>query len=275
MLRAMAAFSVLLLLAGCSPGPMLGIMSPDAIGTRYLKLQNSSKGYVAFRVSIPGAEPLVTPAMGPGAEMMYEMSARFGTLCPEWLRVEMAAYARVHPHLSPLEDETLEGEPYASFAVELVPVRHYGCSVDVSWVSLDSTIECEVLEVDEAGAAIGFQAGWITPQRQLGLHLDDPPLPTAAPLFPLNGRLVNLHNQPLAGVEILLPQLDASVLTDVQGRFSVLRPAGVYLLEPVLPGIDVSPAVRTFSHFSDEQVPIEFIALTEAIPAEPAAGEQP
>lgn len=275
MLRATVAFSTLLL-AGCvgSSGPLLGIMSPDAIGARYLSLRNASKGYVVFRILVPGAEPLITPVMGPGAERMHEMGSTFGTLCPEWLRVEMAAYTRLHPEVSPLENETLAPDPYASCAIDLVPSLHYGCSADVSWVNLDNTIECSVLEVDEAGGVIGFHAGWDTPQRQVGLHLADPP-PTAEPvMFPLNGRVVNLKNQPLAGVEIRLPQLDASIFTDSLGRFSVLRPAGVYVLEPVLPGIEISPAARAFSHFGSDQVPIEFIALTEAAPAVAQTEEQ-
>lgn len=268
-------FGFTLLLAGCvgSSGPMLGIMSPDAIDARYLRVRNVSKGYVAVRVCAPDVEPLVTPLLSPGAETIVEVSERFGTLCPQWLRVEIAGYSRVHPEQSPLVDESVNPTPFASFAVDMAPSLHYGCSADLDWVNLDSMIDIAVMEVDEAAGAIGFQAGWLPPERQVGVHLDTPPPATPAPLFPLNGRLINIANQPLANVEIRLPQLDAGVLTDAQGRFRVLRPAGTYLIRPVLPGIEISPAVKSFSHFSTDEVPIEFIALTEGTPVTPEAGE--
>ncbi|HOQ88435.1 MAG TPA: hypothetical protein PLQ89_22255, partial [Phycisphaerae bacterium] len=137
------------LLVGCSPGPLLGITSPDAIDSRLLELRNASRGYVVIRVTAPGVEPLVTPVLPPGAEEVYEMAERFGTLCPDALRFEIAAYARAFPQVSPLEDETVLDQPYASLAVELLPGRDYGCTVDPSWIDLDDTIECLVREVDE------------------------------------------------------------------------------------------------------------------------------
>jgi hypothetical protein len=252
---------------------MLGIMSPDVIDARFLRLRNKSRGYVVFRITAPGVEPLLTPALPPGAQENHEMLSRFGTLCPESLKVEIAAYSRARPQVSPLEDETLNVGPCAACAVELLPTRHYGCSADLSWVSLDGAIDCNVLEVDEPAGAIGFQAGWLAAQRQVGIQIENPPPASPPDLFPLNGRIVNLKHQPLAGVEIRLPQLDASVFTDAQGRFSVPRPAGVYLLEAVLPGIEISPMLREFSHFSPDEVPIEFIALTETVPEAVSGGQ--
>lgn len=276
MLRVVTIVSVLMLV-GCvgSTGPLLGIIGPNAIETRYLKLSNESRGYVVFRVVIPGAEPLVTPLMPPGAEVMHEMGARLGTLCPESLRVEIAAYARLRPELSPFEDETPAAAPCASLAVELMPGQHFGCSAEPIWVDLGSTITISVLEVDEQAGAIGFEAGWLPTQRRTGLDLDDPPAPAAPEMFLLNGRLVNLNAEPVVHAEIRFPQLGASVFTDARGRFRVLRPAGVYLIEPVLDDIMVSPVVRAFTHISSEQVPIEFIALTDTLPVFALPGGQP
>jgi hypothetical protein len=271
-----------LLLAGCllvgcigSSGPLLGITSPDAIDSRYLKLRNGSRGYVVIRVTAPGVEPLMTPVLPPGAEEVHELAGRFGTLCPASLRVEIAAYARANPRVSSLQDETVLDRPYASLAIDLLPGQQYGCTVDPSWVDLDNTIECLVREVDEAAGAIGFQVGWVAPRRHVGNDLANPPPPIAPVLFPLNGRVVNINAQPIANLEIRLPQLDASVFTDARGRFSVLRPAGVYLLEPVLDGIEISPAVRVFAHLGSDEVPIEFIAMTDTIPASPQTGGTP
>lgn len=258
-------FGSVLLWIGCigSSGPMLGIMSPNVIDARYLRIRNSSQGYVVVRVIAPEVEPLVTPTLPPGAEQIVEMSERFATLCPEWLKVEVAGYARATPEVSPLEDETLVESPFAAFSVELASSLHYGCSADVDWLNLDSIIDIVVMEADEAAGAIGIQAGWLPAQKQAGVHLENPPQPTAPAMFPLNGRIVNVRTEPLANIEIRLPQLDVSVFTDAQGRFRVMRPVGTYVVEPQLPGIEISPAVRNFSHFSSDEVPIEFIALTE------------
>lgn len=269
MLRFAASLAVLLL-AGCMGSePLLGILSPDAVDARYLSLRNSSRGYVVFRITLAGHAPLLTPTMPPGAEEHHELLAEYGTLCPESIRVEVAAYRRAHPEFSPLEDETLEPVAFAACAVDLVSSLHYGCTADPSWINLDSTISCSVLEVDENEGAIGLQAGWLPPQRQSGLQIADPPVSSPPPMFPLTGRLVDLNAAPMPGIEIRLPQLGASVYTDEQGRFSVLRPAGVYRVEPQLGGVEVSPALLRFSHFSPQEVPIEFIALTAGKPAAP------
>lgn len=256
---------LLLFASACDSSPLLGIVSPDAFDTRYLRLKNTSSGYVAFRVSAPGMDPLLTPIVPPGGLVHYEMLAVFGTLCPESLRIEMAAYERSRPDLSPLDDWSFLAQPYAAVAVDLLPARDFGCSADVSWLSINALIECNVMEVDPATATIGFQVGWVPPQRQVGVQLDDPPPPATPELFALHGRVVNTAGTPLPGVEIHLPQLQASVWTDAQGQFGIPLPAGAYVLEPVLPGVEVSPTYRRFSHQPGE-VPIEFIALTDALP---------
>ncbi len=257
-----------LLATGCSSlGTLLGIVSPDAFDSRYLRLRNNSAGYVVFRITAPGSPPVLTHVMPPGAVEYHEVLTDFGAICPESLHVDIAAYDRLHPEVSPLEDWSVRDLPYAAVAVDLLPVEHFGCSADVTWVSIDSVIECSVLDVDPTAGALGFQAGWISPQWQSGVQIADPPPASAPELFPLRGRVVNALGEPLAGVEVRLPQFDDSVVTDALGQFSVDLAAGVYLLEPALDGVEISPAVRAFTHANADEVPIEFIALTDTIPA--------
>jgi hypothetical protein len=71
--------------------------------------------------------------------------------------------------------------------------------------------------------------------------------------------VIDLAGEPLAGVEIYLPQLDASVFTDADGRFAIPLPTGGYVVEPVVVGGEVSPAYRSFSHMEPDEVPIEFV----------------
>jgi hypothetical protein len=245
---------------GCfSSGTQLGIVSEDSINSRYLRLKNASLGYVVFRVIAPDAEPLLTPVMPPGGQAYFEMLSRFGTLCPDSLHVEIAAYARAHPETSPLEDWSFVEEPYAAVGIDMVPTRDYGCTADVSLVSIDNLIDCVVLDVDSTAGAIGFRAGSTPSQWQTGVQLADPPPVGPPDLFDLCGRVIDLAGEPLAGVEIYLPQLDASVFTDADGRFAIPLPTGGYVVEPVVVGGEVSPAYRSFSHMEPDEVPIEFV----------------
>jgi hypothetical protein len=204
---------------------------------------------------------MVTPALCPGAESYHEMMAQFGTLCPGSLRFEIATYSRANPQVSPLEDETLSSQPFAAVGITLTATRDYGCAADPSLVSIDTVIDCAIIEANPQAGTIGFQAGFLPSQQQGGLQIADPPAPSAPEMFPLRGRVIDASGQPLPGVEVRLPQLGASVYTDSDGRFSVMRPVGRYELEPVLPGMDVSPVSRSFSHLDHDEVPVEFIAV--------------
>ncbi|MBI4579650.1 MAG: hypothetical protein HY718_08115 [Planctomycetes bacterium] len=263
------------LASGCldAPDQVVGVVSPNAFDSRQLRLRNMSRGYVVCRVTAPGLEPLVTPTLPPGATISFEILSDWGTLCPESIRLEIAAYDRANPDTSPLEDFSVLGQPYAAVSVEMLPSRDYGCRADPGWLTLDSRIDCTVLEADPQAAAIGVQAGWLPAQRLAGVHIDDPPAPASPQLFPLRGRVVNRLAQPIPYVEIRLPQYGLSVFADLQGRFGIALPAGDYLLEPVIPDVEISPPVHIFSHQLPEEVPIEFIALTDTVPDPPGAGE--
>ncbi len=252
------------LLLGCtSTGPLLGIVYPDAFDSRYLRLRNLSTGYVVFRVSTPDTEPLTTATLPPGGLTLYEMLTTFGTLCPESIHVDIAAYARANPEQSPLEDMTVLDAPYAAVAVDMQPLKDYGCGADVAWVTIDSTVDCSVLQTDVAAEAISFEAGWVPAQWQTGVQIADPPAPSQPESFPLRGRVVDSSGNPIPDVEIDLPLLQTSVVTDAQGQFSVSLPVGDYLLEPKLDNTTFSPLIHTFTHATADEVPIEFVALPE------------
>lgn len=259
---------ILLATTSCGPGgsSSLGIVWPDSFEARYLKLRNESAGYVVYRVRVPGYPDLTTPALPPGGDSFCELKAAYGTLCPASIRVELFAYARAHPERSPLDDETLVSTPFASVGVDLLPGRDFGCLADVDYVTLNQEIDCVVHEVDEPSSAIGFQAAWVAPRRQIGPAVDNPPAPMSPPSFPLRGRVVNQQAQPMANVEIRLGDLGVSVFTDAAGWFSVSRPAGNYLLEAIVPGASVSPFARRFTHRSEDEIPIEWIALAGGTP---------
>lgn len=261
-------------LAGLIPscGPLIGFVSPDQIEYRFLELWNRSGRYVVFRVTTPDADPLVTPAQPPGGEFNGELSDLFGTLCPDMLEIEIFAFSRANPQESALEDEALVSSPFASAVVELRSGRDYGCRTDVSLITLSRRIYCDVLEIDESASAIGFDAnGWV--QRQQGLQADDPPAPREPDRFPLAGRAVNLNAQPIPNVEIRLLDLEESVFTDSEGRFEIQRPIGSYMIEAVVPDVEVTPGARRFAHRDRSDLPIEFLVLTDLIPQLSASWE--
>lgn len=266
-----AAWAGLLVVACGAP---LGIVSPEAVGQRYLKLWNRSRGYVVMRVSVPGQPPVVTDVLPPGGEYNAEMATLFGTLCPPSLTVDIFGYARANPTTSALADETLAAAPYAAIRAELWPVRDYGCRADVERLSLNESLTVRVWEVDEADAAIGFSAGWRPIHRQVGLQIDDPPRPNPPQNFPLLGRVVNLDQEPVPGAQIRLGDLGESVWTDADGRFSIPRPEGAYLLEAIVPGEQVSPGPWRISHRSEDDVPVEFVVLTHEVPAPTEGGSR-
>lgn len=251
------------LAGGVSCEPVVGIVSPDRITSRGLELWNRSGGYVVFRVVVPGAEPLVTAVLPPGGEFNGEMEELLGTLCPGQMTIEIFAYGRARVGESPLVDETVLADPYASAVVTLVPERDFGCRADVATLSLRETIWCDVLEVDPTAGRIGFDANGIN-QKQTGLNADEAPVPRAGTSFPLVGRAVDLEGRPMADVEIRLADLGVSVRTDANGRFSVLRPVGSYLIEAVVPGVTVTPSARRFTHRDPSQMPIEFVVHAKA-----------
>lgn len=251
----------IVLTAGCfSSGSLVGIVSTDAFSSRILRISNESRQYVVVRVTAPGAEPLVTSTLCPGGEVYREMLMQFGSLCPESLRVDIAAYSRAHPEQSPLDDESLIAEPFAAVAIQLAATRDYGCQADPSLVSLDSLIDCTILDADLETGAIGVQVGFLPPQRLVGVQIADVPAPVPPETFALRGDVVDISGQPMPNVEIHLPQLETSVFTDADGRFSIMRPAGSYVVRPVLLGVEFSPVLQEFTHFSSDEVPVEFIA---------------
>jgi len=154
----------------------------------------------------------------------------------------------------------------------LVSGRDYGCTADVRVISLDDTIYCDVLEVDQADAAIRFDADGAIYSRH-GLQAGEPPVPQQPASFPLVGRVVNLENQGIPNVEIRLIDIDESILTDQAGRFEILRPTGSYLLEAVIDGVEVTPPARRFSHRDRSDLPIEFLAHTNEVPGREASDE--
>ncbi|MHC4698342.1 MAG: carboxypeptidase-like regulatory domain-containing protein [Planctomycetota bacterium] len=242
----------------------MGIVSPDQIESRFLELWNRSAGYVVFRVTAPDADPLVTPALPPGGDFDGEVLDLFGTLCPDELKLEIFAFSRANPERSALEDETLVLTPFASAVVELHSGLEYGCRADVRLITLAGRIYCDVLEVDESASAIGFVTNGSV-QRQQGLQADDPPAPRQPEQFPLAGRVVNLDAQPIPNVEIRLLDLNESVFTDSEGRFEIQRPIGSYMLEAIVPEVEVTPGARRFAHRDQSDLPIEFLALTDII----------
>lgn len=250
---------------GPSADPLLGIVSPESIESRFLELWNRSDGYVVLRVSTPDGDPLVTPALPPGGEFNGEFLDLFGTLCPDELKIEIFAHARADSQQPALEDETLEPAPFSSAVVTLLPGRDFGCRADVRLITLQGTVYCDILEIDKSASAIGFVANGST-QRQTGLNADDPPAPQPPERFALRGRVVNLNSQPIPNVEILVLDLGESVFTDSDGRFEILRPIGSYLLEAVVPGVEVTPARRRFPHRDRRDVPIEYLALVDIVP---------
>ncbi len=249
-----------------SCGAIPGIVSPDRIESRGLELWNRSKGYVVFRVSTEAGEPVVSDALPPGGEFNGEMVELFGDLCPAWIRIEVFAYRRADAGVSPLVDETLDGQPVGSAVVELEATRDYGCRADLAVISLDSLISCDVLEVDESAGRIGLDVNGSV-QVQEGLNAANPPVPRSPEHFAFRGRVVNLDAEAIAGAEIRLADLDEVVYTDAEGRFEVLRPEGAYHVEAVVAGVDVTPAGRRFAHREVSDVPIEFIAQTHDVPA--------
>ena len=255
-----------------SCGPLIGFVSPDETEYRFLELWNRSKGYVVFRVSAPDGDPLVTSALPPGGEFNGEIAELFGTLCADVLKIEIFAFARANPQQSALEDETLVPTPFASAVVELLPGADYGCRADVHLITLGSTIYCDVLEIDESAPAIGFDANGSV-QRQQGLKADDPPIPQQPERFALTGRVVNLQAQPVPNVEIQVLDLDESVFTDSEGRFEIQRPNGSYMLEAIVPDVQVTPGARRYAHREQGDLPIEFLALTDVIPQLSASQE--
>ncbi len=263
-MQRLAVAVLILFLGGCfTSGSLVGIVSPDEFSSRILRIRNESQQYVVIRVTASEGESLVTPTLCPGGEVYSEMATQFGTLCPATLRIEFAAYSRAHPGLSPLEDETLAAEPFAAVEVQLTATRDYGCQADPSLVSLENLIDCRIVDADPQAGAIGFQVGFLPAQRLAGVQLADPPAPALPEMFALRGRVVKSNGEPIADVEIQLPQLGTSVITDDWGRFSIMRPAGTYVLQPVLEGVEFSPVLREFTHLTPDEVPIEFIALTE------------
>ncbi len=274
---AAGVLALLFTASGLNCDPPLGIVSRDAFRTRYLTLSNRSHGYVVFRVSATDTAALVTPALPPGGETVQEMGQVFGTLCPERLVLEIFAFARAHPATPALLDETLLPAPYASARAELLPTRDFGCRADVNLVTLADTIRCTVWEVDESAQAIGFgldepseatgfAAVSVPVQRQTGLQAPDPPDPRTPERFPLMGRVVNLNNEPIPNVEIDLADLGEHVATGSDGWFQVMRPSGEYLVEAVIPGVEVAPQRQRFTHLDPAEVPIEFIAHTLDVP---------
>lgn len=250
-------------LSGCAPATVVGIVSPDQIISRTLRIRNESHQYVVVRVTAPDGEPLVTPTVCPGGHVYCEMATQFGDLCPATLRFEVAGYSRAHSELSPLVDETMNADPFAAFAVELTAVRDFGCQADPSLISLDTMIECRILDADPDAGALGFQVGFLPAQQQLGVELADPPAPSPPEMFALRGEVINVAGEPLAGIEIHLPQLGASLFTDAQGRFDMLRPVGSYQLRPTSEGFSFSPVLQEFTHYGPDQVAVQFIALPD------------
>jgi len=256
---------LVVVLAGLSCGPIGGLVDPAEVELRELHLWNRSTGYVVFRVTAAGAEPLVTTVLPPGGEYQGDFEELFGTLCPDTLTIEIFAYTRSQPGVSPLVDETLEPAPYASALTRLEAGRDYGGRADVHIVSLDDTVFCDVLEVDEAEAAIGFDANGYA-QVQRGEHASNPPEPAAGEAFPLRGRVVNRNHQPIPNAEVHLLDLGVVIYTDENGLFAVDRPFGSYEIEVVVDAYPVVPASGRFSHRDPDEVPIEFLVQTEDVP---------
>ena len=273
-MRIFAGFALLFCLAGCSlSASVVGIVSPDSITSRVLRVRNESSQYIVVRVTAPDAAPLVTPVLCPGGENYCEMQTQFGTLCPPTLKMEIVAYKRAHPEVSPLIDETPAKEPFASVVSDLTGIRDFGCEADATLVSLNTAVDLTILQADQEAKTIGFRVGFVPPQQQGGMQVADLPAATPPEAFPLRGEVVDQSGAAMPNVEIRLPQLGASVYTDAQGQFSVMRPVGQYLLDPVLPGIEISPALQSFSHTSPDEVPIEFIALTGLTTSAGSGGE--
>jgi hypothetical protein len=264
-----AAGLILLVSPACflSCGPILGIVSPEAVTSRYLWFVNRSHGYLSFRATVPGFAPLVSPVLPPGGEYFRDLGELFGTLCPNEIVLEAFAFARAHPEQPALRDETVVPVPYASARIDLLPTRDFGCRADVDSITLDDPIGFSIWEVDEGEQAIGFEASWLAPERQSGLQAGEPPVAEPPALFPLSGRVVNLNGRPIPNVEVRLDDLGESVLTDADGRFEVMRPVGSYLVQAVIPGIEVEPTGQRFRHRVDTEVAIGFLAITETVPA--------
>lgn len=253
--------------------PIPGIVDPAALDERTLLLSNRSAGYVVYRLTTPQAGPLVTPPLPPGGDFVDDVGERFGTLCPETIEVEIFAYLRQDESQPALADERLKAAPIASARFTLQAGQGFGCQADIASVSLTESIVCTVWEADAQTSAIGYETDQLVPRRQVGLNAGDPPALTEPQRIPLAGRVVNLDDVPLPGVEIRLGDLGESVWTGDDGQFSVPRPIGSYLVEAVIPGVEVTPPLSRYTHRSSQDIPIEFIALTHDIPAAAPAGE--
>jgi hypothetical protein len=244
-------------MASC--GTIEGLVSPSRFTARYLDVWNRSAGYLVVRITVPDAEPIVTPLLVPGGEFNAEMASLFGTIQPTQITFEFFAYRRANPATSALTDVAVEASPYASAKTTLIAGQDYGNRADIDTITLDDTIWVDVLEVQPQQASIHFDTGGL-PQMQRGTNAGDPPTVTQPENITMVGRVVDHLGQALPGVEVRLHDLAESVVTDANGQFAFDRPEGSYAIDAVVPDATVTPTGRRFANRRGDQLPIRFIA---------------
>lgn len=248
-----------ILIGVVSCGSIPGLVSPSRFTTRYMDLWNRSAGYIVVRITVPDADPVVTPLLVPGGEFNVEMATLFGTIQPTQITFEIFAYRRAHPKTSALTDITPEDSPFASAKTTLIAGQDYDNLADIDTITLDDTIWLDIFDVNADRTSISFDSGGL-PQIQIGQNADAPADITLPEMITLAGRVVDDDNQPLADVEIQLHDINESIHTDADGNFSIDRPAGSYAIDAVVPGATVTPTGRRFTNRAGDQLPIQFIA---------------